>query len=800
MKGLPRAVWTRFAVLDQIVLSGSNFLTLVILAHALRPRDFGVYVLCFAAITFANGIQTALITQPHNVLGSSRVAAARYAVYTRATAASQYALVVGFLAALVTAASVAVGLGIFSSRLAVALAAALIGWQVQEFGRRILYSESRLAEAVVSDTISYGGQVIVLASLAAAHSIDVGAALWVVALTSLAGFLFAGIRLGVKVVPTKDLEPIRENWSLARWLLGASIAYWCSTDLFVFVAAALLGVTVSGGFKAAQALLGPLNVLLIFLGTNLPILFARTAASRDRKAKLGMERSTAVRVALVVVLLYGLLVSVAARPLLDSLYGGSYGKFALLVPLFVGYYAVAAVASVYGASLTAQLRPDRVFRANVAGALFAILVGWPMVIAIGPAGAVLAMMCSRGVHAVLLRQAAREVESPAADRTRRTVVLFSYHYFGSRSKAGFHWLAEAYSRLGWDVVFATAPISRLSQLTGDNRFRYEVVRERRRLVAIRDRVRSYVHFTLVHPANFRSDLLNAATSPLVWLYARSSLGALGSEIKSADLVIFESTAAIVYAPRIRRMNPRARLVYRVSDDLERVRVHPAIVARESRIAQSFDLVSVPSPILFEKFAHLETAEYRPHGVWHELFDAACESPYPRAGNACFIGNSDLDLEFIEVAAKSAPDLTFHLIGSVPSVDLSNVVTHGELPFAETVPFIKFADVGIQCIEPAVRGETRASLKTAQFAYCGLPIVSPDFLPKEFPRTFVYSPGDKASIARAVEFAVRAGRGPTAPGPSWVDVAAGIASAQSGSHRLEGGAGAGVGRLTPEVAT
>ncbi len=776
MTQLAESRWTRFAVLDQLVLSGSNFLSLVILARALSPHEFGVFVLCFATIAFANGIQTALITQPHNVLGSVRVGSARYGAYTRSTAAAQGYLLLALLLILVLGGSALVLSGVLGFGVVIGLAVALVGWQAQEFGRRVLYSEGRLPEAVISDVLSYGGQVVVLATLAGTGTVSVAAALWTIGATSVVGFAFAAARLGTKIVPLADRSFLQENWGLGRWLFGASIAYWCSTDLFVFVAAVLLGVTVSGGFKAAQALLGPLNILLIFLGTNLPILFARTAASEQRKARLGAERSRAVRAALVVVLLYGLLLTLAARPLLVALYGAPYGQFALLVPLFVGYYAVATVASVYGASLTAQLRPDRVFRANVVGAVFAVVVGWPLVIALGVDGAVLAMLGSRGVQAIMLRRAARQVESVGAAVTgERTVVLFSYHYFESKRKAGFHWLAEAYSRLGWRVVFVTAPISRLSQLMGDYRFEYPVVRERGRLKAVRGGISSYVFFTAWHPANLRAKALNAISRPLVTLYGRTPLGGLRAEIEGADLVVFESTAALVLASRVRRVNPRAKLVYRVSDDLERVRVHPAIVSREEEISRIFDLVSVPSPVLYARFAHMSNAEYRPHGVWYELFDEAEESPYTRAGNACFVGNSDLDLEFIEIAAHSAPHVTFHLIGELPTVDAPNVVSHGELPFAETVPYTKFADVGLQCIKNAVHGETRASLKTAQFAYCGLPIVSPNFLPEEFPRTFAYVPGDVSSIEAAFRRAVEAGRGPSTAGSSWLDVADAIAS-------------------------
>ena len=52
----------------------------------------------------------------------------------------------------------------------------------------------------------------------------------------------------------------------------------------------------------------------------------------------------------------------------------------------------------------------------------------------------------------------------------RRVILVSGHYLGSKRRAGFHHLAQAYGSLGWDVTFVTAAISLLSRLRGDYRF------------------------------------------------------------------------------------------------------------------------------------------------------------------------------------------------------------------------------------------------------------------------------------------------------------------------------------------
>src|SRR5579863_6758098 len=71
--GLRRFVKDIWAVADQAMISGSNFTTMVLVARGLGdPAQFGIFTLVYSALLFSNQLQSALITQPHNVLGSAR--------------------------------------------------------------------------------------------------------------------------------------------------------------------------------------------------------------------------------------------------------------------------------------------------------------------------------------------------------------------------------------------------------------------------------------------------------------------------------------------------------------------------------------------------------------------------------------------------------------------------------------------------------------------------------------------------------------------------------------------------------
>jgi len=364
------------------------------------------------------------------------------------------------------------------------------------------------------------------------------------------------------------------------------------------------------------------------------------------------------------------------------------------------------------------------------------------------------------------------------------VVLISYHYFGSKLRAGFHHLAEAYWDLGWDVVFVTAPLSPLSRLVRDQRLRDPLRAEANRSTTVRERLSSYVLYSRLHPANLRLGLLNRVSGPLlVGTFQRTKLGALAPQVATADLIVFESTPAIVLAPVIRELAPDARLVYRVSDYLEILRVHPAVLEVERQVLPLFDHVSAASRYSAQKLGTVrDDVVFEQHGIDKELFDAETTSPYDGGVNAIWVGKAQLDPFFLDTASARLPDWTFHMVGPTKRpLSRPNIVWHGEVEFRRTIPFIQHADVGLAAFgghEGRVPGHYLAdsSGKILQYAYCGLPVVTTSPLRSDRPHVFYYEFGDADTVETALRAALAAGKRPELGKEiaSWHDLAASLA--------------------------
>lgn len=338
--------------------------------------------------------------------------------------------------------------------------------------------------------------------------------------------------------------------------------------------------------------------------------------------------------------------------------------------------------------------------------------------------------------------------------TRRSFVLVSGHYHGSRRRAGFHWLAEAFERLGWDGTFVTVGFSQLSRLKRDHRFRDDAAADAGKPRQIRPGLLSYVWFTPYHPLNRLPAVANVVLTPLFRGYGRLPMPNLEPLVAEADLIVFESTSGLMLVDRFRAWNPRARLVYRVSDDLRLLRAHPVVLNAERRALPYLDLISVPSEYILRRFDDQPKVALQYHGLDTGAFAQPSSDPYgrePSTINAVFVGTSHLDRTFLEFASRDHPKWRFHVVGPLKHLPTApNVIGYGELPFVETVPYIVHADVGLATRSYAPGAESLTdSLKILQYTYCRLPIVAPDFLRSSRSNVITYRPRDRESIRAAL---------------------------------------------------
>lgn len=364
---------------DQAIISAANLFTMVMLARELGTLEYGRFVLAFMVIYFVNTVQSALITQPHNVLGSNQTDAG-YRRYTKATAITQiaFALTAGVIIALIAG---YLSFNRYDSdwvSVIFALAPTVVIWQLHEFVRRILFTEQAEAFVTGIDLIAYCGQIGILVMLWKTQNLTSNAAVLAIGLGSLCGLSIGAWRIRTHMSELLDrsdvLNTLLRNWNYGRWLLGGMLAFWLSSQMYPLVTAGMIGVAATGGMRATQSLLGPPGVILKGMEAVTPTRVAHAFNVGGFGYGVASVRAIGVRAG-PLVLIYCALAAAFAGPLIGLTLGDEYRQYAWLVSVYAVCQALLFFNVVASVILRSAGRTAPIFVAQGVSASVVLTVG-----------------------------------------------------------------------------------------------------------------------------------------------------------------------------------------------------------------------------------------------------------------------------------------------------------------------------------------------------------------------------------------------------------------------------------------
>jgi len=364
------------ATFDQAVISLSNFLATIIIARAVDATELGVYGVGFIAINLARAFQEGVVVQPLNVFGAAMAPEGfkRYAstsallqIFLTGTLSLSAALGGWVLAA---AGNDTAGPAVF------ALWFAILGWQLQEFCRRTLYTRGRVANAVINTTLSNAVRLAILIWWSAEGKLSGVGGLTAIGWGSLAALLpgLWSTRLywGRELLPL--IDTLRRNWGFGRWVLGGSVANWIAVEFYPVLTAGMVSFAAAGAYRALQNLVAPIHLLLRAIDT---FLTPRAARLYEQGGVSAVGRL--LRLIYVVSgppILGVLVVAILFRaPLLHLLYGETYLAFSQGMVLMALFYALLYTHSPLQSGFKAMRRSKPIFMANIAAALAMFTIG-----------------------------------------------------------------------------------------------------------------------------------------------------------------------------------------------------------------------------------------------------------------------------------------------------------------------------------------------------------------------------------------------------------------------------------------
>ncbi|CAN7518444.1 GumK N-terminal domain-containing glycosyltransferase [Rhizobium sp. LjRoot254] len=338
----------------------------------------------------------------------------------------------------------------------------------------------------------------------------------------------------------------------------------------------------------------------------------------------------------------------------------------------------------------------------------------------------------------------------------RVLIVTGQHFATQPRKVDLHFMAEALNARGIRVDFLSMRLSLVSRLMSDERWAFAKTRALNQWTEITPLLGEFIWVSTVHPISLGKPILDLVSKPLAKVYGRHIPRAAKAELPEYTHVLVESGISILTIPEIRRLAPKARIIYHAADRLSTIGAHPAAHAVLRESIGAVDLVHVMADAIRGDIPEGAPTIHLPHGISRATFDRIGENPYSASKNAVSVGDMLFDADMIRTLATGYPDWTFHLFGRLARLEeaLPNVIAHGERPFDEVAAYIKFADIGIAPYRPKEDADylSQSSLKMIQYSYCRLPIVAPRFAAAGRSHVLAYEPGDAGSIQAAFKAA------------------------------------------------
>lgn len=365
-------------LIDQMVVSGGNFLFTLLVARYLEIADFGHFSLIWLAVLFANSLHMAALTMPMFTISATLDGTERRAYFATAMV-HQHLFNFGILAVCL------LGWGAARIFWAPALGDALLiavvsaAFHTQEFYRRFMFCEDEPHIALLIDTVAYGFRFVPLVALKVFDSVTVPRVL--LALTAGYGLsaLIARLRVGRLQVPEPGTfgSHSREQWEAARYLLPSAVLQWTSVNLHLAVAGVVIGVRAVGVVRLGQALINAGNVFLQAIENVLPTRVARLQEDVGARDAFRYTAQLLLR-GLGFIGLLSLLVALFASDLMAFVFGASYGRYGYVLYWLGPIYAL-SFAQVMVRVIVRTLGITRDwFRAYLLSSLISIAIFYPL--------------------------------------------------------------------------------------------------------------------------------------------------------------------------------------------------------------------------------------------------------------------------------------------------------------------------------------------------------------------------------------------------------------------------------------
>jgi O-antigen/teichoic acid export membrane protein len=391
------------SVIDQSIVSGSNFLTGVLLGRLVTPAEYGVFVIAWTTLMIALSLQNALVCMPMSVIGTQKQEA-QCPSYWGSLLMVQTVLSSGtciFIAITGIILHSVSGLSFSSPSVPSLIAATVISCfflQGQEFFRRLLIVKLSLKQTLINDlvtnTIRIGGLLILVYT----GNLGTITSLYVIGFSLVVGASlgYFTLRNYIRISYERFRLDFLESWHFGKWVMAEMLPYVLSVQGYTYLTALIIGAQQTAALGASQNLLNATNIIILSF-TNVVTPIASRKYSDGGSRALGNFMIKAGILSAVPILGFYLLTMLFAQEILVLVYKQNYAGYGPLLIICTIFYILSYFNRSLQIILYAKKRPDIGFLAKSASLVVMIVLAYPLIKNYGVYGAAIGTVASQMV-------------------------------------------------------------------------------------------------------------------------------------------------------------------------------------------------------------------------------------------------------------------------------------------------------------------------------------------------------------------------------------------------------------------
>ncbi len=392
------------AILDQGLVSFTNFFITILLAREISQTEYGIFIVLQTIYIFASAINSSLIISPMTTIGPSILPKDTELYFSSITLLQFYFVLITFFILGFVGITALYTIGHQNiSKMFLAMDSALIFHLLQDHFRKILFTRLDIKRALQNDMLSYGLIILGIIILSKFKLLSGTNTFIVVGFGSMIGSLFGFCQckhlFRLKALSLK--ETANSHWKFGRWLLANVVSQQCSSQIYIYISAIFLSSQMVGALGAARNILGMSHIVIFGMDNLVNPIASKSYNERGIKALNSILKKTLFYGGLII-FSYCCLVSIFPEVILETLYRSKYTGYGYLVILSAVQYVFLFMSRVPQYGIRAVQKARVLFFSSVVTSVISLCISAPLVKYMGLSGACIGMIISQLILLILL--------------------------------------------------------------------------------------------------------------------------------------------------------------------------------------------------------------------------------------------------------------------------------------------------------------------------------------------------------------------------------------------------------------